>query len=385
MYSNESKVSRTGGNMKISLCAIVKNEENFITEFIEHHIDTVDDIFILDTGSSDMTLSKISVYEKVHIYLYNESEFSFSNARNYILNKASGDWILFLDADERLSLNKVIDIKAYLSTLDCYALCLWRYDYTPNGDWAGLFVPRIIKKDKVQYSGDVFEYLESKQKEPIMMQMTTEMYLQHIGRLRDVEMNISKNESYISKAKNVLRYCDSDDVKGYYEILIAMLYQEIQNKELAYQYLELSMNRESFCTWYRYKSAGDVYRINNDNVNALNLYKKALSKSLNNYEKAISHDMIGVCLMNMQEYPEAVNNFKYAIEFDDNLIHRLLYIVLAEAFIGGEKFSRLDNNNNLQKIIKNNPYLLNANKEINSRLRFRYDTPECYTNLIKEV
>ncbi|GAB4172482.1 MAG: hypothetical protein Kow00108_07120 [Calditrichia bacterium] len=79
---------------------IVKNEENFLRGCLESVKDFVDEMVIVDTGSSDQT---ISIAEEFGANIYHfEWQHDFSKARNYALSKANGQWVIWLDADERL-------------------------------------------------------------------------------------------------------------------------------------------------------------------------------------------------------------------------------------------------------------------------------------------
>ncbi|MEJ6949875.1 glycosyltransferase [Natronospora cellulosivora (SeqCode)] len=84
----------------ISLCMIVKDEENNIKNCLESVYKYVDEIIIVDTGSRDNTLSIAKNYQ---VTIIKESWYDdFSRARNTSLEHAQGDWILYLDADEYL-------------------------------------------------------------------------------------------------------------------------------------------------------------------------------------------------------------------------------------------------------------------------------------------
>lgn len=84
----------------ISLCMIVKNEEDLIAKCLESVHDFVDELIIVDTGSTDQTISICEKYQaKIFSYQWNDD---FSAARNFGLSKASGDWIIWIDADEVL-------------------------------------------------------------------------------------------------------------------------------------------------------------------------------------------------------------------------------------------------------------------------------------------
>jgi glycosyltransferase involved in cell wall biosynthesis len=81
---------------------IVKNEENFIEDCLENAFQLVDNAVVVDTGSTDRTKEIIKKFgEKVTVIDY-EWKNDFSDARNKSLKYADGDWILVLDADEKI-------------------------------------------------------------------------------------------------------------------------------------------------------------------------------------------------------------------------------------------------------------------------------------------
>lgn len=86
---------------KISLCMIAKNEAGNIGRCLASVKEIVDEIVVIDTGSSDNTVEIARKFGAViHTFSWNEN---FSDARNASLELATGDWILFLDADEELA------------------------------------------------------------------------------------------------------------------------------------------------------------------------------------------------------------------------------------------------------------------------------------------
>ncbi len=84
----------------ISLCMIVRDEEQNLPQCLGSVKGVVDEIVILDTGSSDATAEIANRYGAR--ILYRQWNRNFSDMRNYALKHSSGDWILQLDADERL-------------------------------------------------------------------------------------------------------------------------------------------------------------------------------------------------------------------------------------------------------------------------------------------
>ncbi|MBO1225344.1 MAG: glycosyltransferase [Candidatus Scalindua sediminis] len=87
-------------NPTLSLCMIVKDEEKSLPACLESVKDHVDEIIIVDTGSTDNT---VEIAKKYNAKIYHHAwENSFSKARNYSLKYATCEWILILDADEEV-------------------------------------------------------------------------------------------------------------------------------------------------------------------------------------------------------------------------------------------------------------------------------------------
>ena len=84
----------------ISVCILTKNSEKTIEKTL-NSCKTFSEVILLDTGSSDLTLSIARNYPNVSVY---KRPFSgFGELRNHLATLASNDWILALDSDEEVS------------------------------------------------------------------------------------------------------------------------------------------------------------------------------------------------------------------------------------------------------------------------------------------
>ncbi|MBI5815776.1 MAG: tetratricopeptide repeat protein [Nitrospinae bacterium] len=87
--------------MGLALCMIVRNEADIIAETVKSAAPVVDEIVIVDTGSTDATLNIArSLGAKV---FQTEWKSDFASARNFALSHVTADWVLSLDADEKIS------------------------------------------------------------------------------------------------------------------------------------------------------------------------------------------------------------------------------------------------------------------------------------------
>src|SRR5262245_11774107 len=85
---------------RVSLCMIVKNEEDNLPACLGSVADIVDEMVVVDTGSTDRTKE---VAERFGARVYDfEWVDSFAAAANESLCRATGDWIFWLSADEWL-------------------------------------------------------------------------------------------------------------------------------------------------------------------------------------------------------------------------------------------------------------------------------------------
>jgi glycosyltransferase involved in cell wall biosynthesis len=84
----------------VSACLIVKNEEKFLDGCLRSVVGHVDEIVVVDTGSSDRSRDIARSHGAVLLEFPWRDD--FAAARNFGLEAATGDWILYIDADERL-------------------------------------------------------------------------------------------------------------------------------------------------------------------------------------------------------------------------------------------------------------------------------------------
>ena len=93
-------MSTAAGKITISLCMIVKNEEQVLARCLDSVADLMDEIIIVDTGSTDKTKEIAAQYtDKIYDFEWIDD---FSAARNFAFSKASMDYIYSADADEVL-------------------------------------------------------------------------------------------------------------------------------------------------------------------------------------------------------------------------------------------------------------------------------------------
>ncbi|MDD3223524.1 MAG: glycosyltransferase [Clostridium sp.] len=146
--------------MKISLCMIVKNEEKYIKMCLENAMKVADEAIIVDTGSTDRTKEIINEFGgniKVIDYKWEDD---FSKARNISIDNATGDWILMLDADEKL-LCDAGKVKSILKSekLDGYRIPLYNILDVNTVAYSAVYIKFFKNKNQYRYSGRIHEQL----------------------------------------------------------------------------------------------------------------------------------------------------------------------------------------------------------------------------------
>ena len=152
-------------SIKISLCYIVKNEERNLTVSINSVQGQVDEIIVVDTGSTDNTIEVAkSLGAKVFESPWNND---FSTPRNMALDNATGDWIIFLDADEYFPGNTAQNLRAIIEQGDKHnkeglLVNLVNIDVDKNNQVLDTtYILRIYRNDiGVRYYGRIHEELK---------------------------------------------------------------------------------------------------------------------------------------------------------------------------------------------------------------------------------
>ena len=99
---------------EISAAMIVKNEEKNLSRCLTSIKDHVDEIIIVDTGSTDNTMEiALSFGAKIYEHPW---ENHFSKHRNQSIGYATKDWILYIDADEELLFNDRTELRTLLDS-----------------------------------------------------------------------------------------------------------------------------------------------------------------------------------------------------------------------------------------------------------------------------
>jgi glycosyltransferase involved in cell wall biosynthesis/predicted Zn-dependent protease len=123
-----AKKAKPVPGLTLSLCMIVKDEEEMLPRCLAAVKPAVDEMIIVDTGSSDRTVEIAESFGAR--VLHHEWNGSFSDARNVSLEAATGDWVIYLDADEVLVEEDAERLRAVTGRVWREAFALVETNYT---------------------------------------------------------------------------------------------------------------------------------------------------------------------------------------------------------------------------------------------------------------
>lgn len=240
---------------------IVKNEEKYLEDCLKSVKDLADEIIIVDTGSTDNTLEIAKKYN-AKIFSFNWVN-DFSAARNYALRQCTGDFILYLDADERLldesktKLKEILKIKEKIA-VSCLVISNEGINKTQN---VMSYYRLFSNSPNIFFSGAVHEQIFPSLKENNYTFIESDIKIIHVG------YEVSE-QIIIKKAQRNLEILLKDfkaNPTGYKAYHIGVTYVVLKQIDKAIPYFEeaiketnLEVNHKAHS--YRYLAA---YQLNN--------------------------------------------------------------------------------------------------------------------------
>jgi len=283
---------------------IVKNEEHFLSKTLPNLSSLVDEVIIVDTGSTDNT---IEIAKKFNAKVFNFPWINdFSAARNESLKYAKGDFILWIDADEFIKKEEIETLKSkiknsselgfLIKVCECYEdqfktiSCNLRPKIFKNN--AGIHFERPINEQPYTKDGKLLAN----------MTKPVEFNIYHWGGLLKEEKFIFKKKKYIEMLEYIKQ---NEKMDSAYYFLLGNNYKEIGLVDEAIKTfdelkmlfpksrfaLEAMIEKASILFKEKkvkeaYSEALEILRIDNENPTASNIVA-ALYVSLGKYDEAI--------------------------------------------------------------------------------------------------
>lgn len=142
---------------KLTVIILTKNEAGNIEKcLISVDLLQNKDILVIDDGSTDKT---VQIAQNLGAKVIHYVKKDFADARNFGKNLASGDWIFYIDADERLTQELATQIKQVIKFSDTVAYKINRENYYLGKKWPKVEqLERLFKKSHlIEWYGPVHE------------------------------------------------------------------------------------------------------------------------------------------------------------------------------------------------------------------------------------
>jgi glycosyltransferase involved in cell wall biosynthesis len=303
----------------ISLCMIVKDVAENLIDCLEPIKNMVDEIIIVDTGSKDNTKEIAKRYtDKVYDFEIPKVEYKgeliddvdFSAIRNYADSLATGDWILTLDADERIKpeyVNLLKNLIAQNPEIVAYEFTM--FNYSNNNTYSCHRRFKAYKnKIGIHYSGKIHETIGDSVKGKTALAPIPVVHLGYVNREKNLEKAYERNIPILE------REVEKDPTNYFYLYYLGKSYMGMGDKDKGKKYLEESLK----------------YSAHNIGVNLetkfylgnLAIQEGDYQKGLKYYQDVIKEDpyfpdvhfIVGVIFMDRKQYDIALNFLEWAWE-----------------------------------------------------------------------
>ncbi len=316
--------------LTLSLCMIVKNEEMHLKNCLESIKDLVDEIIIVDTGSTDKTKEIASKFtNKIFDLEWNNH---FSDARNFSISKASGNWILIMDADEVISRYDCNKIKELLKNTPADAFLLILRDYTNNTGVAGFIsskddiyteskiasgfytskILRLFRNNKnIYFEGRTHETINNSIKKIGGIVLDNNIVIHHFGNL-DKKIFLEKKYRNIQLLRERLEkkeFKEKGEDRIYFELSRELV--NINEFDLAICYLRRAVEIKKDFEYLL--GLGGLHILKDELNDGEKILKMAVI--LNPLNSSV-HDNLGIIYAKRKEYNKAIRKFERAIELN---------------------------------------------------------------------
>jgi glycosyltransferase involved in cell wall biosynthesis len=305
---------------------IVKDEETFIANCLNSIKNVVDEMIIVDTGSQDSTVEICkSLGAKVFSYAWNDN---FAEARNYGLEKATGDWIIWLDADEEVdqdSASKLRDIlkeeKYHIAGIH---LVNYYGSYPIHLDHAYLVHHHRLFRNKMgfRFRNEIHEQLNVQEVIGDIDHLPVlPVTVHHYGYLEDVTDKKNKNNRNMQILQKMKKTNPDNPWVDYH---IASEYYRKHKYEKSFEYVNQALTK-----FIKKKQLPPslVYKLKYEILIVLNSFEgawPAIDKAIMMYPDYVDlHFYKGLIFIGLNKHKQAIEVFQHCLELGENNLRHL--------------------------------------------------------------
>lgn len=301
------------GNMKLlSVCMIVKNEEDILTRCLNSIKELADEIIIVDTGSMDNTKEIAHQFtDKIYDFKWCDD---FSIARNESLKYAEGRWILVLDADEYLSVNQLAEWRTFLDTEVpsknvAYSIIVVNHDGANKGITTAPITRLFPNHMGIRFMNPIHEQLTNETGELLNKRLS--LTIEHTGYQEQTVLEKNKHKRNMDIFRRMHK---NGEMSAYDYFTMGNQYVFAKDEDKALECYEIAIkSAPQNASWYPYSllALSGLY-LKMDKLNlSWNLIESKFVKYRNYPEY---HSMKGYHYETLGFYEEALLSYKEAFE-----------------------------------------------------------------------
>ncbi|XTZ12587.1 MAG: glycosyltransferase [cyanobacterium endosymbiont of Rhopalodia inflata] len=309
---------------KLSLCMIVKNEEKTLTTCLESVQDIVDEMVIIDTGSTDKTVEIIKKFgAKVSFFTWCND---FAIARNVALSHVTGDWVLVLDADEVFNRKIASQVREAIADKNNLVINLVRHEIGASQSPYSLVSRLFRKHPAVKFSrpyhaiidDSVTQLLERESQWKIMELPAIAVF--HYGYHPKTIVSLDKEKRARQAMENFIKDHPNDP---YACSKLGALYLQMNQERAGIKLLKRALKSNkanSHVLFELHYHLGNAYTRQQDNNKAVKHYQKALDQEIMPPLKLGAYNNLGVVLQAMGNLKSASKVYETTIQIDSSFI-----------------------------------------------------------------
>jgi tetratricopeptide (TPR) repeat protein len=298
----------------LSLNMIVKNEEKFLDDCLKSVVSIIDELIIADTGSTDNT-KEIAKKFNASVFDYSWDN-NFANARNFVLKKSSSDWILYLDADERIEPEYHKEIIKIINSNEAEAYLLKLRSKTTTGDREQSQIasyPRLFKNiPGLLFEGRIHEQITPSLVKNGARVKSTSIIIEHLG--------YAQNEDTVEKKKirnleNLIKLVQEEPLNAYAYFQLGENYIALNDSDKGIANLKKAISLGSLTppvASTAFSALAQEYLKKNDYISAEDFCIKSLDIAPNQLFAGL---LLAEIYLANGKYKEAIIQFNQSIEY----------------------------------------------------------------------
>jgi glycosyltransferase involved in cell wall biosynthesis len=296
----------------ITLSMIVKNEEKYLRDCLESVKGIVNEIVIVDTGSTDKTV-EIAKEFNAKLFSFDWID-DFSAARNYALSKSTGEWILYLDADERLDPESISEIihRTEKSRKIAFNCTVKSFESNGNRDNFIRYTRLFGYHPDVKFIGRVHEQIEDSLKKNDYLIVDSKIIINHIG----YNVSITEKQEKARRNLELLLKENKQNPSPYYEFQLAHTYNILDDEEIAIKYFQRVAESHKLDRIYRADSYSSLALLAHKNHKITEAERYVLQSLKLNDKQPFVYLLASKIAYRTEDYSKAEEKCKKAFELN---------------------------------------------------------------------